>query len=177
MPSSRSAESALGIVTTRASSTVASLVAPPSLAWASGATRVTPPPLEAGGSVRRTEPGRAVVTGLGRAEVAAAAAAVRSGCHIEQPARLRVRVRAVGDRRGVAGERVDTRDQRGRQARAADRRPSAEASALDLAEEVAVRVVHAEPGVGVGDRGDVRDRTTGASGVGLPGLLHLVRRA
>src|SRR5205807_200416 len=81
--------------------------------------------LEARGAVRRAEAGRPVVAGLPLAEITRTAGPVAAAHDVEEPARVRVRVRARVDAAGVPGQRVDARDDRRRGARAAHGEPQA----------------------------------------------------
>src|SRR5207302_11081054 len=86
--------------------------------------------LEPADAVRRAQPGRAVVAWEARAEVAAAAAAVAAGGDVEQRARVPVRIRAVDDRVGIAGKRVDRGHERSRETCPADVQPAAQTDVL-----------------------------------------------
>ena len=104
--------------------------------------------LERGRAVGRTEAGRAVVAGPGRAQVARAAAAVAARRDVEQRARVGVRIRAAG-MDGAAVDRVDPGDQRRRDAGAAEHQ--------ERRSPRAVGSEHRDAGVGIGDRRDVGD--------------------
>src|SRR6185437_7989588 len=123
--------------------------------------------LETADAVRRTEARGAVVAGLGGAEVAAhrARREVRPLRDVVEARLVAVGIRAVDDRLGVAGERVDARDDGRCDAGAGDDAPAA-----DLGRGVVDRDV-------VRDRRDVGDRAAGATGVVLPRGLRLPERA
>src|SRR5690242_18392288 len=85
--------------------------------------------LETPDPVRRAEARRAVVAGLGGAEVAAdrVRREVRPLRDVEEAGLMAVRIRAVHDRLRVPGERIDGGDDR-----CGDARPGHDAPAADL---------------------------------------------
>ena len=75
-------------------------------------------------SVRSAESRGSIETAGGRAQVRASARAVASGRDIEQRRPVRVRIRAVGNRGRVAGNRVHARNDRCRNAGSAEYQPA-----------------------------------------------------
>src|SRR5262249_1066865 len=109
-------------------------------------------------AIRRAEARRAVITDLRRAQVAATAAAVAARRDVEERGSGVVRVVAVVHCGAV--DAVHARDQRGRDARAAELEPAGASARL--------RSVHGDARARVRDRGDVADRTLRTSRIQLP---------
>src|ERR1700760_2673343 len=92
-----------------------------------GGLHSAPAVLEGALPAGRPKTGGAVIARSGRARVRAATAPVGAAAHVKQRARVAVGVAAVGDRGGVARQRVHRRDERRAQARATHLGPAVQA--------------------------------------------------